>query len=55
MNKIRVNKDLIFDDLNVFLDRIMNPASHSTTETLYEQELKNAIELITNFKNEIEK
>lgn len=55
MNEITLKRDLIFNDLNVFLDRIMNPASHSTTETLYEQELKNAIELITNFKNEIEK
>ena len=54
MNSITENKDLIFDDLNVFLDRIMNPSSHSTSEPLYEEELKKAIELIKNFKQQIE-
>ncbi|MDM1523075.1 hypothetical protein HX088_07320 [Empedobacter sp. 225-1] len=49
--KVQKNKDLIFDDLKSILDRILNPASHSSTNPLYEQELEDAIEKIHEIKN----
>lgn len=49
--KVQQNKDLIFDDLKSILDRILNPASHSSTNPLYEQELEDAINKIIQIKN----
>lgn len=48
--KVQNNKDLLFDDLKSILDRILNPASHSSTNPLYEQELEDAIVKILEIK-----
>ena len=48
--KVQNNKDLLFDDLKSILDRILNPASHSSTNPLYEQELEDAIIKILEIK-----
>ena len=48
--EVKENKDRLFDDLKTFLDRIMNPSSHSTSETLYEQELEEAIARVLELK-----
>ncbi|MBL0047510.1 MAG: hypothetical protein IPP32_05355 [Bacteroidetes bacterium] len=44
--EVRDEKDKLFDELNVILQRIMNPASHASGESMYDSELKNAIDKI---------
>lgn len=47
-------KDKLFDEIKMFMDRIMNPASHASTEPMYEQELENAIAKVIELRNHLE-
>ena len=49
-HQVRENKDNIFDEIKVILDRIMNPASHASGEAMYERELENAISKVRELK-----
>lgn len=47
-------KDKLFDELRVILDRIMNPSSHASGEAMYESELANAITKVHQLKQCLE-
>jgi hypothetical protein len=44
--EVKEEKDKLFDELTVILQRIMNPASHASGESMYDRELRNAIDKI---------
>lgn len=48
--KVGDAKDKLFADIKAILDRIMNPASHSSGESMYEKEIEEAIKRIEEFK-----
>lgn len=49
-HSVRENKDKIFQEIRVILDRIMNPASHASGEAMYDRELQNAITKVHELK-----
>jgi hypothetical protein len=49
-HQVSENKDKIFKEIRVILDRIMNPASHVSGEAMYERELQNAIAKVHELK-----
>lgn len=49
-HEVRENKDKIFEEIKVILDRIMNPASHASGEVMYDRELQNAITRVHELK-----
>src|SRR5690606_13862041 len=52
--EVRDEKDKLFDEIKMIMDRVMNPASHASTEPMYEQELENAIAKVIELKNYLE-
>ena len=52
--EVKVEKDKLFQELRVILERIMNPASHTSAESMYERELEDAIRKIQEFKRCLE-
>ena len=49
-HQVRENKDQLFQEIKVILDRIMNPASHASGEAMYDRELQNAITKVHELK-----
>ena len=54
-HEVRENKDKIFQEIRVILDRIMNPASHASGEAMYDRELQNAITKVHELKELLER
>ena len=54
-HQVRENKDKIFQEIKVILDRIMNPASHASGEAMYDRELQNAITRVHELKELLER
>lgn len=54
-HEVRENKDKLFEDIRVILDRIMNPASHASGEAMYDRELQNAITRVHEIKELLER
>lgn len=54
-HEVRENKDKLFEDIRVILDRIMNPASHASGEAMYDRELQNAITRVHELKELLER
>lgn len=54
-HQVRENKDKLFEDIRVILDRIMNPASHASGEAMYDRELQNAITRVHELKELLER
>lgn len=52
--EVKEEKEKIFTDLKTILDRIMNPASHATGETMYAKELEQAITTVKELKTFLE-
>lgn len=48
-------KERLFLDIKAILDRIMNPASHASGESMYEKEMKQAIDKVVELKTALEK
>ena len=53
--EVKEQKDKLFEDIKVILDRIMNPASHASGEAMYDRELQNAITRVHELKELLEK
>lgn len=54
-HEVRENKDKLFQEIKVILERIMNPASHASGEAMYEKELQQAIDKVAEFQICLEK
>ncbi len=52
--EVKEIKNKLFDEVRVILDRIMNPASHSSGESMYEKELEDAIKKVQELKDCLE-
>lgn len=52
--EVKEQKDKLFEDIRVILDRIMNPASHASGEAMYDRELQNAITKVHELKRLLE-
>lgn len=52
--EVAENKDRLFEEMRVILDRIMNPASHASAEAMYDRELQNAITKVHELKRLLE-
>ncbi len=52
--EVRDEKEKLFIELRTILDRIMNPASHASGESMYAQELEDAIEKVKQLKAVLE-
>jgi hypothetical protein len=52
--EVKEQKDKIFADIKIILDRIMNPASHASGEAMYDRELQNAITRVHDLKKLLE-
>jgi len=48
--EVKNEKDKLFEEIKVILDRIMNPASHASGEAMYDRELQNAITKVHKLK-----
>lgn len=52
--EVKNEKDKLFEEIKVILDRIMNPASHASGEAMYDSELQNAITKVHELKRLLE-
>ena len=52
--EVKNEKDKLFEEIKVILDRIMNPASHASGEAMYDRELQNAISKVHELRRILE-